>query len=137
MVTVAMAQAAWALGLKLSQTKDQLKLKYDVAAQDHGTGRVTVTLEIRDEGRLKPLSEVELVVPGQDGTGYLDLAVPLELRETDGKKVTRVHLKRELAERAEIQLKTRHMDGKETPLTWYYHSIPLAGVLEQKRARKD
>jgi hypothetical protein len=37
---------AWALGLQLGETKEQLKLKYDVAAVDHGTGRVTINLTL-------------------------------------------------------------------------------------------
>jgi hypothetical protein len=35
-------------------------------------------------------------------------------------------VKREFAERAEIELKTSSLDGKKQALTWYYHAIPLA-----------
>src|ERR1700683_4103948 len=37
----------------LRETKDQLKLKYEVAVEEHGSGRVTVVFTLADEGRLK------------------------------------------------------------------------------------
>ncbi|HVW00048.1 MAG TPA: hypothetical protein VHB77_06905, partial [Planctomycetaceae bacterium] len=57
------ANLVWALGFQLGQSKDELKLKYDLEVQDHGTGRVTAVLKIADEGRLKPLNSVDLVIP--------------------------------------------------------------------------
>lgn len=119
------SQFAWGLGRELGETKEQLKLKYDVSWTDHGTGRVTVKLAIADEGRLEPLRSVELRLPAEDGTGYADLSTTLSPREADGKRIYTVHLTRELAERAEIHLVTDHLDGKEQPLTWYYHVIPM------------
>src|SRR5688572_17883158 len=99
------AGAAWALGFQLGETKEQLKLDYNVEVADHGTGRVTVTLTIADPGRLKPLTSVDLMIPSQDKSGYVDLTLPIGLRQEGGKSVARVHLKRDLAERAEIHLK--------------------------------
>ena len=131
------ANLAWALGFQLGETKEQLKLKYDVSLQDHGTGRVTVNLTIADHGRLKPLNSVDLVIPSKDGTGYVDLALSLATREVAGKEVVRVHLKRELAEQAEIHLKTSSLDGKQTPLTWYYHVIPIAEYIKNGEQKKD
>lgn len=128
---------AWALGFELGETKEELKLKYDVSVADHGTGRVTVTLTIADEGRLAPLDRgIELAVPSKDGTGYSDLTVSLERRKVDGKQVMSVHLKRELAERAEIRLKTGTLDGKQDPRTWYYHRIPIAQYLKAEGEKK-
>ena len=125
------ANSAWALGFELGETKEQLKLDYEVSVADHGTGRVTINLTIADEGRLKPLDRgVELVIPSQDGTGYVDLAVLLERTNLDGKQQVRVHLARELAERATIQLQTNTLDGKQSPLTWYYHTISIAEHLK-------
>ena len=124
------ASLAWAVGFQLGETREQLKLKYDVSVKDHGTGRVTVTLAIADQGRLKPLNSVNLVVPGKDrrkdGSGYVDLSVALATREEDGKQVARIHVLRELAERAEIHLRTSRLDGKQEALTWYYHVISIA-----------
>ncbi|MEX2176288.1 MAG: hypothetical protein WD872_18140 [Pirellulaceae bacterium] len=137
-IFVSAATHVWALGFQLSETKEQLKLNYEVTAQDHGTGRVTVVLTIADEGRLAPLDRgVDLVIPSQEGTGYVDLSLSLERKSVDGKQVVRVHLKRELAKRAEIQLKTNTLDGKQSPRTWYYHSIPLADHLPEGEPKQQ
>src|SRR5438067_432315 len=110
---------AWPLGEGLSETKEQLKLDYVVAITDHHDGRVTITLTLGDEGRLKPLNSIDLIVPGKDGTGSVDIAVSMATKNEDGKLVARCELTRELAERAEIQLRTSSLDGKQMPLTWY------------------
>ena len=131
------ANLAWALGLELGESKEQLKLKYDVSVVDHGTGRVTITLTIADEGRLAPLDRgVELLIPSKEGTGYVDLSVSLNRRKVEGKQVVSVHLTKELAERASIQLNTDTLDGKVAPLTWYYHSIPIARYLKPEEPKK-
>jgi len=129
------ADHAWALGHQLGETKEELKLDYEVSAVVHVTSRVTVNLTIADQGRLKPLESVDLVIPSQEGTGYVDLSVSLAAREVDGKLHVRVHLIRELAERAEIQFRTWALDGDQKPRTWYYYSIPIAKFMrdaEQK-----
>lgn len=124
------ANLAWALGFELGETKEQLRLKYDLSVKDHGTGRITVTLTIADHGRLKPLNSVDLVVPAKDGTNFVDLSVSLATREVDGKQMVHVHLIREMAERARIHLTTSSLDGKKDPLTWYFHAIPIAKYLK-------
>ena len=135
--TLLSANAAWALGFELSETKEQLGLKYDVAVTDHGTGRVTVMLTIADEGRLAPLSRgVNFVIPSKDGTGYVDLAFNMERRKVDGKQVMSVQLQRELAERAKIQLQTDTLDGKPLALTWYYHAIPVKEYLKDVESKR-
>lgn len=127
---------AWALGHGLGETKEQLKLDYEVVATDHRTGRVTVNLTISDQGRLKPLRSVDLVIPGADKTGYVDLSVSLATTKVDGKLHARVHLLRELAERAEIQLRTGTLDGRQQPMTWYYYSIPIADYLKDEAPKQ-
>lgn len=135
--TILVANLAWALGFQLGETKEQLKLKYDVSVVDHGTGRVTVKLTIVDEGRLKPLDlGVDFVIPSKDGTGHVDLSLSLDRRTVDGKSVVSVHLQRELAERAEIHLKTDRLDGRVSPLTWYYYVIPIAEYLKDGGQKK-
>ena len=47
------------------------------------------------------------------------------------------HLLKELGERAQIQLKTNHMDGKQHVLTWYYHVIPIAKYIEEESGEKQ
>ena len=54
---------AWAEGLGLGETKQQLKLNYEVSVKDHGTGRVTVTFTLADEGRLKPINSIGALAP--------------------------------------------------------------------------
>jgi hypothetical protein len=125
------AGRAWGIGFALRETKEELKLQYDVAVQDHGTGRVTVTFTLADEGRLKPLDEVQFVIPAQeknaDGSSWMDLVVSIDMRTIDGgKRVGRVHIRKDLAERGEIQLNTHTMDGKKDPLTRLHHVIPMA-----------
>jgi hypothetical protein len=129
-VLVSTAQPVWALGFKLGEAKEQLGLKYDVASVDHGTGRVTLSLTITDEGKLLPIDSVDLFIPGHDGSGPVDLSVSLATRTKDGKRSAQVHLKKELAERAEFHLKTWTLGGKKKLLTWYYYAIPLADYLK-------
>lgn len=136
-VSVLAGGLAWALGLGLGETKEQLKLKYDVSVTDHGTGRATIRLTIADQGRLKPLSSVDLVIPSKDGTGFVDLSLPIAMKEVGANQVAYIHLKRELAERAEVQLKTSSLDGKQQALTWYYHEIPLANYMKADLPEKD
>ena len=139
------AGQAWGMGFILGQSKEELKLKYDVTVEQHGfdgapTGRVTVVLTLADEGRLKPLDEVQLVIPGRetnkDGSHWMDLVVAIEMRKTDdGKRVGRVHILKEWAERAQIQLNTHTMDGKMDPLTRLHHVIPIAKYMNNAPPR--
>ena len=131
------AGRAWGIGFILAETKEELRLKYDVAVQDHGTGRVTIVLTLEDEGRLKPLDEVQLVIPAQekneDGGHWMDLVVSVEMRKTDdGMRLGRAHIRRDLAERAQLQLNTHTLDGKKDPLTRLHHVIPIAKYLRDK-----
>jgi len=130
---------AVAIGFVLGESKEELKLGYDVSVQDHGTGRVTVVLTLADEGRLQPLDEVELVIPAQtknkDGSFWMDLVVSIDMKETDrGQRVGRVHILKELAARAEIRLNTHTMDGKIDPFTRLHHVIPVAKYLESAKS---
>ena len=92
-------------------------------------------MKIEDYGRLKPVYAVDLSIPAKEshnGRGhYMDLVVSMALQKEGDKDVARVHILRELAERASIQLKTGHLDGKQSPLTWYSHSIPIAKYLKE------
>lgn len=118
------AHAAF-LGFELKETKEELKLIYDVKVQDNGGGRTAVTFTLADEGRIKPIFAVDLGVPSKDGSGYYDVNLSLKPFERDGKQVYVIHLTRELAERGELSLKTRTMDGKQM-LDWGYHRVVFA-----------
>lgn len=131
------ASVALAMGFQLGESKEELKLKYDVAVYDHNTGRVTITFSLIDAGRLKPITSVDLSIPSDekhDGGGFKsDLTMSMALRKDGAKQVGRVHIRKDWAERAEIQIKTGHLDGKQEPLTWYYHSIPLKEVVARAK----
>ena len=138
------AGRAGAIGFILGETKEQLKLKYEVdvaevVIDDRGTVLVTVVLTLEDEGRLKPLDEVQLVIPSRqpfkDGGYGADLVVSIDMKQgADGKRVGRVQFLPELAERAEIQLNTHALDGKTDPMTRLHHVIAVAKYLKQPPA---
>ena len=123
------ASLALAMGFQLGESKEELKLNYDVSVYDPDTGRVTVKFTLVDAGRLKPITSVDLSIPSkekhEDGGVKSDLIVSMALKKHGDKQVATVHVRKDWAERAEIQIKTGHLDGKQEPLTWYYHSIPL------------
>lgn len=134
---VATSNLAGALGFRLGETKEQLELKYDVDCTVHGSGRVTVNLTIVEQGRIKPIHDVQLAVPSDDGTGNFDPSLSMATDNIDGKLRARAHMSRELAERATIRLVTRTSPdtGKELPRTWFYHLIPISEYIrdgEQK-----
>src|SRR6266567_5435317 len=106
------ASVASGLRQPLTESKDQLKLKYDVAVTDCGNGRVMITLTLSDEGRLKPLDAVELCVNGKDNSGQPEVWLSMAIRKDNGKQTTSVELMRDLAQRADLYLLTSHVDGK-------------------------
>ena len=127
--------SAWGIGFILGESKEQLKLKYDVAVEENGVGRVTVVLTLADEGRLKPLDEVQLYVPGKeknkDGSSPAELVVSIDtVKGEGGTRVGRVQILRETAERAQIWLNTHTMDGKLDADTRLHHVIPIAKYLK-------
>ena len=65
----------------------------------------------------------------------MDLFVALDLHKADdGKQRGRVHIRKELAERAGIWVNTHTMDGKLDPLTRLHHVIPLAKLVKEAPA---
>ena len=128
------------MGFQLGESKQKLKLEYDVSVYDHDTGRVTIEFSLNDAGRLTPITSVDLSIPSDekhDGGGFKsDLTISMALRNEGTKQVGRVHIRKDWAERAEIQIKTGHLDGKQEPLTWYYHSIPLQELVARAKPHK-
>ncbi len=127
------------LGFELRETKEELKLDYDVSVVDHDTGRVTLVITLKDDGRLKPIRNVDLYIPSKKkhaGGGFMsDLSLSLDLREAEGHRVARVHISKELAEKAELRVKTNHLDGKQEPMTWYYHRIKFKDFPAKKQGK--
>jgi hypothetical protein len=135
-------ERAWGIGFILGETKEELKLEYDLSVHDHGTGRVTVVFTLADEGRLAPLDEVQLTIPAEeqneDGGHWMDLVVSIGMVKTEGGKyVGRVHLRKEWAERAEIRLNTHTMDGQMDPLTRLHHAIRVAEHMKEATAEAE
>jgi hypothetical protein len=116
-----------------TQEQEELKLKYDVTVLDHGTGRVTVVLTIADEGRLKPLDSIDLMIPMEKGSGWVDLEVSLATSEKDGKRAARIHLRKDWAERAQIWLKASTFDGKKG-MERENFAIPISQYLKNAAA---
>jgi len=131
------AGRALAMGEILGETREQLKLKYEVKVQDPDNGQVQVEFTLEDEGRMKPLDAVELAIPKQDGSGTYDLTANLSVREDQGKRVARFNLKKEWAARAEIWLNTYHFDGKPLVMTHYHYLIPVAQYLKKPDLKKQ
>ncbi|MGV3484761.1 MAG: hypothetical protein ACO1RT_10115 [Planctomycetaceae bacterium] len=131
------ASFAMAMGLQLGESKEELKLKYDVSVYDHDTGRVTIEFSLIDSGRLTPITSVDLSIPSDerhDGGGFKsDLTMSMALEKEGAKRVGRIHIRKDWAERSEIQIKTGHLDGKQAPLTWYYHSIALKELIARAK----
>lgn len=128
-------QHARAIEFGIGQSKEELGLKYELSVNDHGTGRVTVVLDMVDAGKLKPINSISLYIPAEGKTGRPDLLVSLATRMVDGKTQVRAHLTKELAERAQLQLKTTSdpRTGKPTPLTGYYFTIHVDEYFRDKK----
>ncbi len=140
------AQAIWAAGVILSETKEQLKLQYEVAVTEVISGRISVTFTLADEGRLKPITGVHLYIPAEkaekNSGRYADLYVPLAMKTVGGKQIVDFELSQEWARRAEIQLITLTFDGKQgapgqRTVPSYLYSIPLAKYVADKQASND
>jgi hypothetical protein len=123
------------MGFYLSETKQQLKLAYDVVVSDHGDGRVTIQFTLADEGRLKPLDDVQFLILAKekkDGGYAADLVFSIQMRKgQDGKSVGNVSILKELAERADIVLNTHTLDGKLDGMTRLHHAIPVKNYMNK------
>ena len=134
------ASFALAEGFQLGESKEKLQLEYDVSVYDHDTGRVTITFSLEDEGRLKPIESIDLSIASKEkhlSGGYKsDLTISMATRKEGNKQVARVHIRKDWAARAEIQLKTGHLDGKQEALTCHYHSVPLKELVARAKPHK-
>lgn len=131
------ASIALAIGFELGESKEELKLQYELSVYDHDTGRVTIKFSLIDAGRLKPIRSVDLSIPSNEkhagGGTKSDLTMSMALQEDGAKQVARIHIRKDWAERAEIRIKTGHLDGKQQPMTSYYHSIPLKELVSRSK----
>ena len=133
---VLMSDRSWAIRYGLAPSKDEWKLKYDVAVHDAGSDTLTVVFTLADEGRLKPIYSIDLVAfskqtDSQGGRSY-DVKVPIELKPTqDGRRAGQVQIRKEFLGRAKIRILTRMVDGKRQPSGGAHYDIPIAKYLNK------
>jgi hypothetical protein len=57
----------------------------------------------------------------------------LALRKDGTNQVARIHIRKDWAARAEIQIKTGQLDGKQELRAWYYHAVPLRELVARAK----
>jgi hypothetical protein len=133
---ILMCDRCWAIYHMLGPSKDDWKMKYDVAVNDAGGDALTVVFTLADEGRLKPFYSIELVAfsqqaDSQGGRSY-DVKAPIQLKPTqDGKRVGQVQVRKKFADRAQIRILTLTVDGKRQTQGAAYYDIPLKKYLDK------
>ena len=140
-VILLMSGRSWAIYDVLGQSKDEWGLKYEVQVNDTGGDTVTVVFTLADEGRLKPLSSIELFAfsketDSQGGHSY-DVKAPIELKTTkDGRRAGQVQIRKEFVNRAKIRILTKMVEGRlqqpgfaayEVPISTFLSKAPAAG----------
>jgi hypothetical protein len=132
---VLMSGRSWAIYNVLGPSKDEWGLKYDVQVKDAGGDKATVVFTLADEGRLKPLYSVELIVmsretDNQGGHSY-DVKAPIKLKTTeDGRRTGEVQIRKDLLDRAQIRILTDRFDGQ--PQRWLAnYEIPISKLLNK------
>jgi hypothetical protein len=138
-VTLLMSGRCWAVYNVLGPSKDEWGLKYDVQVSDAGGGTLTVVFTLADEGRLKPLSLIELIAfsketDNQGGHTY-DVKAPIVLKPSqDGRRAGHVQIRKEFADRAQIRILTDRVDGQPQQSGWACYEIPMNKFLNKAPA---
>jgi hypothetical protein len=138
-VTLLTSGPSWAVYNVLGPSKDEWGLKYEVQVSDAGRGTLTVVFTLADEGRLKPLSLIELIAlsketDNQGGHSY-DVRVPIVLKPTqDGRRAGQVQIRKEFADRARIRILTDRVDGQPRQSGWACYEIPINKFLNKAPA---
>jgi hypothetical protein len=131
-----MSGRCWAIYYGLGPSKDEWKLKYDVAVHDADGDKLTVVFTLADEGRLKPFYSIDLVAfskqtDSQGGRSY-DVMVPIKLKPAaDGKRTGQVQIRKEFVDRAKIRIITLMVDGKRQPSGGAVYDIPIGKYLNK------
>jgi hypothetical protein len=77
----------------------------------------------------RPITSVDLHTPSNekhDGGGFKsDLNLLLVLRKDGTKQVWRIHIRKDWAERVEIQKISGQFDGRRELMVRYCHAVPL------------
>jgi hypothetical protein len=133
---VLMAGRAWAVYWDLGPSKDEWKLKYDVAVSAAEGDKLNVVFTLADAGRLKPIYSVTVVAfsePDSGGGRTYVVKAPIELKKTtDGKPAGQVQIPQKFADRAMIRILTLTFDGQRQTSGARYYDIPLKKFLDKK-----
>jgi len=130
---------SWAIFDVLGPSKDEWGLKYDVKINDAGSDTVTIVFTLADEGRLKPLSTIELYAfnketDEQGGHAY-DVKETIELKPTkDGRRVGQAQMPKKFVDRAKIRILTKTVDGKRQQPGFADYEIPIRRFLDKAPA---
>lgn len=130
---------SWAIYDVLGPSKDEWGLKYDVRVNDAGGETVTVVFTLADEGRLKPLTTIELYAfnpqtDEQGGHSY-DVKETIELKLTkDGRRVGQVQMRKEFLDHAKIRILTKMVDGRQQRIGFADYEIPIRKFLNKPPA---
>ena len=122
---MALGGLAWAHGIPLTESKEQLGLNYEFSAIAKD-GTVIVTLTINDLGKLKPLQGVLLSIPRDKKDGHrIDVFVPLATKQDGGKLTTWAQLSREMAKCATVELVPENPPDGGKVAGWVFHPIAV------------
>jgi hypothetical protein len=138
-VILLMSGRSWAIYDVLGQSKDEWGLKYEVQVNDTGGDTVTVVFTLADEGRLKPLSSIELFAfsketDSQGGHSY-DVKAPIELKTTkDGRHAGQVQMRKKFLDRAKIRILTKFVDGKAQQPGFAAYEVPISKFVNKTPA---
>jgi hypothetical protein len=138
-VTLMTSSRSWAVYNLLGPSKDEWGLKYEVQVADAGNGTLTVVFTLADEGRLKPLSLIELIADStetdsQGGHAYV-VKAPIALKPTpDARRAGQVQIRKELADRARFRILAKNVDGQPQQSGWASYEVPLSKFLNRAPA---
>jgi len=131
-VVALLSGKAWAVYYPLGPSNDDWGLKYSVAVEDAESGMVTVTFTLESDGRLKPVHSISMQVRDKQNSSSATVKGRLELKPTaDGKRVGRMKIRKDEADRAVLQVLTQTFDGRFQAAPARYYDIPLAKHLEK------
>ena len=132
------AGRSWAVYYQLDPSKDEWGLKYNVDLNAADSGKLNVVFTLADQGRLKPIYSITVVAfsqPDSQGLRSYDVKEPIELKATqDGRRVGKVQIRKEFADRAMIRILTLTVDGRHQSAGAAYYDIPLKKFLNQATA---
>ncbi len=138
-VTLLMSGRSWAVYNVLGPSKDEWGLRYEVQVTDAGDGTLSVVFTLVEEGRLKPLSLIELIADStetdsQGGHAYV-VKAPIVLKPTsDGRRAGQVQIRKEFADRARFRILAKNVDGQPQQSGWASYEVPLNKFLNKAPA---